>query len=329
MAQTGHLSITKPWAEINYTDSRRAAPDFNGLNTGVKARQRAFTLIELLVVIAIIAILAAILMPVLQLAQKKARAITCENNHKQLVLAWEMYPGENNDILCGNPALTTPQADTDPNTWVLGYEHANNELQDNTNIEYLRTSKLAPYCNYAVGIYKCPDDTYKWTEGGVPMARVRSVSMNTCLQGDYYIANGGNASSGIPNNEAWFPASEGQKYYCYVKLTDIGARTPGPGPSDLFVMGDEHAGTINSGNFSWFGSGTTWGDTPASYHNFGNIYSFADGHVEYHKWLTKYNASANAGLAGWPVTGIPQNSLGLGNKADYNWLIQHGTAPHP
>src|ERR1700722_17830088 len=88
----------------------------------------AFTLIELLVVIAIIAILAAILVPVLSAAQERARAIYCENNHKELILAWEMYPGENNDVLCDNPALPgnstgNGAAETDPVTWVLGYEH--------------------------------------------------------------------------------------------------------------------------------------------------------------------------------------------------------------
>lgn len=61
--------------------------------------RKAFTLIELLLVIAIIAILAAMLMPVLLNAKARAQEAFCLNNQKQLMLATSLYMNDNKGIV--------------------------------------------------------------------------------------------------------------------------------------------------------------------------------------------------------------------------------------
>jgi prepilin-type N-terminal cleavage/methylation domain-containing protein len=61
--------------------------------------RQGFTLIELLVVIAIIAILAALLLPVLAAAKDKAYRASCLSNITQLIKAASMYAADFNDYL--------------------------------------------------------------------------------------------------------------------------------------------------------------------------------------------------------------------------------------
>ena len=57
-------------------------------------RNRGFTLIELLVVIAVIALLLALLIPVLRIAREQGQSAVCLSNLRQLTLAWIAYATE-------------------------------------------------------------------------------------------------------------------------------------------------------------------------------------------------------------------------------------------
>jgi len=96
----------------------------------------AFTLIELLVVIAIIAILAALLLPALSRAKKRARDLTCISNLKQFGVAQHLYLSESEDQF--------PYSGK--GWWVM-------PLRDYSRL-------LAPYLTTnSRAVYRCPADT--------------------------------------------------------------------------------------------------------------------------------------------------------------------------
>jgi prepilin-type N-terminal cleavage/methylation domain-containing protein len=127
-----------------------------------KMSAKAFSLIELLVVIGIIAILAALLLPVLNRAKTKARNIACVNQLKQLGVAARLYAEDNGSRLPAAELL--PSNPTDP-------QHPLPRISD----------VLAPYVSKVVNtntsapVFKCPSDndwfyeaegsSYQWNAG--------------------------------------------------------------------------------------------------------------------------------------------------------------------
>ena len=222
--------------------------------------RRGFTLIELLVVIAIIAILAALLLPVLAKAKEKGRGIACLSNTKQLALAWIMYTQDNKERFVNDK-------------WVDGTYLTWGTEAINTNYSVLLDPEKSYFADYlkSVGVFKCPSDTARAVYG----PRIRSYSMNAALEG---VGLNPGSTPQIPLGRTY--PGKGAK-----SMSDL--RYPGPVMTWLIV--DEHPDSINDGVFQ-FNAGKAktmyeWRDLPASYHNSACGFSFADGHSEIKKWI--------------------------------------------
>ena len=243
---------------------------------------RGFTLVELLVVIAIIALLAALLLPSLSGAKDKAQATTCANNVKQLAFAWALYTDDNNDLLVNNSS--TADTRSFRQSWV-------NNIQDwgtspeNIDPAYITSGKLAPYVNNDLGVYKCPADRCLAQNG----PRLRSISMNSLVGDPLHQPN--------RFNPTWMQ---------FMKLSDF------PRPAMFYVFIEEHPDTINDGYFMNRWDVIQWGNLPASYHNGAANMSWADGHLERHKWIANTVRPAVKGGAGGGFVPSPDT--------DYVWL---------
>ncbi len=241
------------------------------------SRPAAFTLIELLVVIAIIAILAAIIFPVLSKAQKQGQAVSCLNNLKQLTAACKLYTDDNNGELVSCWPIGWDNYPVNPYCWCPGwasqtepggYDYGPDPQYNCTNVYSLEQGAIWQYTKQ-VGIYHCPSDNTRM--GGWPV--LRSYSMNCWMAGRSHGDPTGDTDYTTPDQDA------GLTYTFFRKENQVRQ------PSQMFDLIDEDSSTINDALFVVdISTPNDVSDLPATRH--GTVYqlSFADGHVQAIRW---------------------------------------------
>ena len=236
-----------------------------------------FTLIELLVVIAIIAILAAMLLPALSKAKQKAMGATCLSNQKQLALAWTMYADDNQGRIVGFDPSVSPTTGVTP--WRLANPNPFPAIPPGTPPASTLIPKLFLQQGYRQGglyqyapnvdVLHCPadrraDSPYPGSTTAAPGAFAwSSYSGAGGMNGDNW------GASLIINKQSAILRPSAR--YLWVEEND--------------PRGDSVGGwVIDAKNPpDWTGSGFV--DGPAAWHGGTSTFSWADGHVESHKWL--------------------------------------------
>jgi prepilin-type N-terminal cleavage/methylation domain-containing protein len=217
-----------------------------------------FTLMELLVVIAIVAVLAALLLPVLGAAKERARRITCTNNLQQINLGIRMYSDDANDV--SPSAQTTNRMVNYYKTLVQSYVGLNGRSSPQDKL------------------FACPSDTFRyWTKNGAvvfsPTGRHESVYANYSSY----------AYNGINKETTNFSAHGSILGIAGQKLSVI--KHP-----EKTVLVTEHSSFFP---YSWHQPKKPISNPNSCFFNNAmNVVSFVDGHANYIK--TYWNGQAGA-----------------------------------
>jgi len=230
-----------------------------------------FTLIELLVVIAVIALLLAVLVPLLHSARERAHRVVCTNNLRQLTTAWITYADEHDGKLVSGSAFGTTVRN---NRWKVQGWIGDAFWFPRSRTALLKKTDKGPLWPYLrnVDVYRCPRgrEGHAVTYTPVVAANNHHVTVEgTCVpeSGEREVTEVG--------------TRVGSTALKLTRLTDI--LSPGPAARAVFIdMGQ----TPTSLDFYVYYRYARWMSFsgPPVRHGEGTTLSMADGHTEYWRW---------------------------------------------
>ena len=285
-------------------------------------KQKGFTLVELLVVISIIALLMAILLPALARARELGKRAACTNQIKQLGLAWVLYCDTNNEkVPVGDVGYSWTFANGTPaqpnqlawHEWP--HEPINHTMPPKHDTNWTASGNVPDVGNNGAALgfqnaLAAKDETwFHAMEEGTMWRYIKDHKVYKCPVGQ----KGNRITYAMSHSMNTFPSSGAPANMVILLRSQIKRA------AERAIFFD--ATYIKTGAF-FVPYDTTGGAVPAKWyddswaHGRGIVASFADSHVEFHKWTdTHHLGEHDKGL------GYNQGTQDF-SDCDVRWMVK-------